>query len=74
LDFTATPLMGIVVASSNRHNAPIRIVIADTALARTEVSASMRSDNVEGFIRLLEAGFGRPRERDGDTITLRKAQ
>ncbi|MDB6127998.1 MAG: hypothetical protein JWM35_1894 [Verrucomicrobia bacterium] len=73
LDFTATPLLGIV-EEFNRHNAPIRIVVADAALARTEVSASLRSDNVEGFIRLLEAGFGVRAQRDGDTITLRKAQ
>jgi transmembrane sensor len=72
LDFTATPLKGIV-GEFNRHNDPIRIVIADTALARTDVSASLRSDNVEGFIRLLEAGFGVRAERAGDTITLRKA-
>lgn len=72
LDFTATPLKGIV-GEFNRHNDPIRIVIADTALARTDVSASLRSDNVEGFIRLLEAGFGVSSERTGDTITLRKA-
>ena len=72
LDFTATPLKGIV-GEFNRHNDPIRIVIADTALARTDVSASLRSDNVEGFIRLLEAGFGVSSERAGDTITLRKA-
>ena len=73
LDFTATPLAG-VVGEFNRHNAPIRIVIADPALAGMEVSASLRSDNVEGFIRLLEAGFGVRAERDTDTITLRKAQ
>lgn len=72
LDFTAMPLAGIV-GEFNRHNAPIRIVIADSGLARTEVSASLRSDNVEGFIRLLEAGFGVRAEHDGDTITLRKA-
>ena len=72
LDFTATPLLG-VVGDFNRHNAPIRLVVDDLALARTEVSASLRSDNVEGFIRLLEAGFGVRAERDGDTITLRKA-
>jgi transmembrane sensor len=72
LDFTATPLKGIV-GEFNRHNAPIRIFIADTELARTEVSASLRSDNVEGFIRLLEAGFGVRAEHEGDTITLRKA-
>jgi transmembrane sensor len=70
LDFTALPLAGIV-GEFNRHNAPIRIVIADSVLARTEVSASLRSDNVEGFIRLLEAGFGVRAERAGDTITLR---
>jgi transmembrane sensor len=73
LDFTATPLKGIV-GEFNRHNAPIRIVVADTALARTDVSASLRSDNVEGFIRLLEAGFGVRAERAGDTITLRTAR
>jgi transmembrane sensor len=72
LDFTATPLLG-VVGEFNRHNAPIHLVVSDLALAHTEVSASLRSDNVEGFIRLLEAGFGVRAERDGDTITLRKA-
>lgn len=72
LDFTATPLLG-VVSEFNRHNAPIHLAVSDLALARTEVSASLRSDNVEGFIRLLEAGFGVRAERDGDTITLRQA-
>lgn len=71
LDFTGMSLLG-VVSEFNRHNAPIRLVVEDVALARTEVSASLRSDNVEGFIRLLEAGFGVRAERDGDTITLRK--
>jgi transmembrane sensor len=71
LDFTATPLLGIVSAF-NRHNEPIRLVIEDPALARVEMSASLRSDNVEGFIRLLEGGFGVKAERAGDTITLRK--
>lgn len=73
LEFTETPLLG-VVTEFNRHNAPIRLVVPDIALARTEMSASLRSDNVEGFIRLLEAGFGVRAERSGDTITLRKAQ
>lgn len=72
LDFTAIPLLG-VVEEFNRRNAPIELVVADAAVARTEVSASLRSDNIEGFIRLLEAGFGVRAERAGDTITLRKA-
>jgi transmembrane sensor len=72
LDFTATPLAGIV-GEFNRHNAPIHLLIADPDLARTEVSASLRSDNVEGLIRMLDAGFGVRAERDGNTITLRRA-
>jgi len=72
LDFTATPLLGIV-NEFNRHNAPLRLVVADPALAGVEMSASLRSDNVEGFIRLLEGGFGVEADRAGDTITLRKA-
>lgn len=73
LDFTATPLLGIVSAF-NRHNAPIRLVVDNPALARVQISASLRSDNVEGFIRMLEGGFGVQAERTGDTITLRKAR
>lgn len=37
-----------IVAEFNRRN-PVRIEIADPAL---------RSDNVEGFVRMLEADFG----------------
>lgn len=73
LDFTATPLSR-VVEDFNHHNAPIRLLIADSVLAGTKVSASLRSDNVEGFIRLIEAGFAVKAEREGDTITLRQAQ
>lgn len=72
LDFTDTPLTDIV-AEFNRRN-PVHIVLADSAAGETPISASLRSDNVEGFVRLLEAGFGVKAERRGDTITLRKAQ
>ncbi len=71
LDFTAAPLR-TVVAEFNRRNAPVRIVIADPDLAEVEVSASLRSDNVEGFIRLLEAGFGVQIERSAGEIRLRR--
>lgn len=69
LDFTAAPLR-TVVAEFNRRNAPVRLVIADPDLAEVEVSASLRSDNVEGFLRLLEAGFGVQVERTGAEIRL----
>jgi transmembrane sensor len=71
LDFTATPLSAIV-AEFNRRN-PVRLVIADAAVGATPISALLRSDNVDGFARLLEAGFGVRAERAGSTITLRKA-
>jgi transmembrane sensor len=73
LDFTDTPLLEVVM-EFNRRNASVRLEIADASLARTEVSASLRSDNVEGFIRLLAVGFGVEAERSGNLIRLRKAR
>jgi transmembrane sensor len=69
LDFAAAPLR-TVVAEFNRRNSPVRLVILDPDLAEIEVSASLRSDNVEGFIRLLDAGFGVRAERQGTEIRL----
>ncbi len=71
LDFTNTPLSA-VVEEFNRRNAPIRIVIADAALADTSVSATLRSDNIESFVRLLEGGFGAEVKREGSVITLHR--
>jgi len=73
LDFTNARLSA-VVAEFNRRNAPIRMVIDDVKLADTEVSASLRSDNIESFIRLLEGGFGVEAERNGNVVMLRKRQ
>jgi transmembrane sensor len=71
LDFTNARLSD-VVGEFNRRNAPLRMVIDDAKLADTEVSASLRSDNIESFIRLLEGGFGVEAERNGNIVTLRK--
>lgn len=70
LDFPATPLEAIV-AEFNRRNAPYRLIITDAELAELQVSAALRSDNVEGFVRLLEVGFGVQVERAGHEIRLR---
>jgi transmembrane sensor len=72
LDFTARPLREIV-AEFNRANAPVEVVIVDPALAETPITAALRSDNIEGFVRMLEFGAGIRADRAGDTITLRKA-
>ncbi len=64
LNFTATPL-GEVVAALNRRNAT-QLVLADPELATLRVSASLRSDNIHGFVKLLETGFAVGAEPRGD--------
>jgi transmembrane sensor len=68
LDFTATPL-GDIVAAFNRRNAT-QLVLADLGLAALRVNASLRSDNVIGFVKLLETGFGVRAERRGENEIL----
>lgn len=72
LDFNSLPL-GEVVAQFNRRNRT-RLVIADESLVNLPIVASFRSDNVEGFVRLLELTSGVHSERTGETITLRAAR
>jgi transmembrane sensor len=73
LEFTAAPLQA-VVAEFNRTNR-LQLVIAEPAIAAERLSASFRSDNVEGFVRLLEVGFGIRGERRGEReIVLRRAR
>jgi transmembrane sensor len=56
LDFNATPISDIV-AEFNRRNVT-QLAVLDPELAATRMSATLRSDNIDGFVRLLEAGFG----------------
>ena len=73
LDFTAAPLAEIV-AEFNRRN-PVHLVVADPSLRALHLSASFRSDNVDGFVRLMESDFGMKAERSGDReIVLRRAR
>jgi len=61
-----------VVAAFNRHNR-LQLELGDATLADLPVGASFRSNNVEGFVRLLEGGFGIRSERHGDRIVLLRA-
>jgi transmembrane sensor len=72
LDFASTPLSE-VVAEFNRHN-QTQLVIADPALRSVPIVASFRSDNVDGFVRLLELTVGIRAERSTDTIRLHRAR
>jgi transmembrane sensor len=71
LDFDDAPLSEII-QSFNRHN-PVRLVIEDPAIAALRLNTSIRSDNLEGFVRLLESDFGIRVEKLGDAeIALRR--
>lgn len=73
LDFNDAPLHEIV-AEFNRRNV-IQLVVVDPELAATRISAAFRSDNLAGFVRLLEAGFGVRAETRGDSeVVLRRAR
>jgi transmembrane sensor len=56
LEFDDAPL-GEIVAAFNRRN-PVRLVVDDPGLAAQRMTATFRSDNVESFVRLLEANYG----------------
>jgi transmembrane sensor len=72
LDFESAPLAE-VVAIFNRHNRA-QLVIGDEVLRTLPIVASIRSDNVDGFVRLLEATSGVRAEPRGDEIVLRQAR
>lgn len=71
LEFVDAPLIEVLV-EFNRQGGP-RLVLADPALARLRVGGSFRADNADGFVRLLESGFGVQAERTATRIILRKA-
>lgn len=64
LDFDNAALAEIV-AEFNRRN-PVTLVIGDDSLRARRMSATFRSDNIEGFVRLLEAHFAVRAERNGE--------
>ena len=56
LDFVEATLAEIA-AEFNRRN-PVKLEITDPSLRARRLSANIRSDNVEGFVKLLESDFG----------------
>ena len=73
LEFSDTPLAQ-VVAEFNASNR-IKMVVDDPRLASLPVGASLRSDNIEGFVRMLQVSFHVTAEHRADgVIVLRSAQ
>jgi len=59
-----------VVSLLNRQNA-LQIQIVSPGLGKRSITGVFWSDDPEGFVRLLESGFGVKAQRVGDTIRLR---
>ena len=73
LDFTDAPLAS-VVEELNRRN-PVQLIAESAVLRELRVNASIRSDNVEGFVRLLESSFDLRAEWRSETeIVLRRVR
>jgi len=73
LEFTSAPLAEVVVEFNRRNR--VQVVVLDSELSAVRVSASFRSDNIDGFVRLAELGFGLRAERRSETeIVLRRAR
>lgn len=66
LDFEDATLAEIA-AEFNLRN-PVRLTIGDPALGNRRLSASIRSNNLEGFLRLLETDFGILHEQRGKEV------
>ncbi len=65
-----------LVADFNRRvagPAALRLVLADPALADLRIGGSIYFEQPEAFVRLLEKSFGLRAERNGGTVTLRRA-
>ena len=72
LDFSSVPLAQ-VIAELNRRNR-VQLVLAAPDSAGVPIVASIRSDNLEGFVGLVAAAAGLRAERRGDyEIVLRAA-
>jgi transmembrane sensor len=71
LDFSSAPL-AVAVAEFNRRNR-VQFVIADAELAALPIVASIRSDNIEGFVQFLAAAPGvQVERRDPNAIIVRR--
>ena len=70
LEFAELPLAEVVTEFNLRNRQ--QLLVGDAATGRLRVGGSFRADNVDAFVRLLEASFGvSARRRDDGTLVLR---
>ena len=64
LEFAELPLAEVVTEFNLRNRQ--QLFVGDAATGRLRVGGSFRADNVDGFVRLLEASFGVSAQRRAD--------
>jgi transmembrane sensor len=73
LEFEELPLAEVVAEFNLRNRR--QLVIGDAATGRLRVGGNFRADNVDAFVRLLDASFGVTAERRSDgSLVLRRAK
>jgi len=71
LEFAELPLAEVVTEFNLRNRQ--QLVVEDAATGRLRVGGSFRADNVDAFVRLLEASFGvSAQRRDDGALVLRQ--
>jgi transmembrane sensor len=65
LEFTATPLSEVILEFNRRNHT--QLVINDAVLKNRSITATLRPNNLEGFIELLELTLDVRMEREGDS-------
>jgi len=61
--------LGEAIAEFNRYNER-QLVLADPTVAALRIGGSFAPSNIDGFVRLLEQGFGLHAQRSSDRIVL----
>lgn len=73
LEFAGLPLAEVVKEFNLRNRQ--QLLVGDAATGRLRIGGSFRADNVEAFVRLLEASFSVATERLADgSLVLRRAK
>jgi transmembrane sensor len=72
LDLNGTSLAQ-AVALINQHS-PVHLVLGEPELGRIEVSGTLRADNIDPLLRMLESNYEVKAERQGSNLVLRRAR
>jgi transmembrane sensor len=72
LEFAELPLAEVVTEFNLRNRR--QLVVGDASTGRLRVGGSFRADNVDAFVRLLEASFGVSTQRRADGALVLRQQ